>query len=47
MPQKMGSIMFLGVASLCFGSTKTHLLPKKGEEIPLVWNENDIEKLKV
>lgn len=24
----MGCIIFLGVASLCFGSTKTHLLPK-------------------
>jgi hypothetical protein len=39
MLQKMGIIMFFGVASLCFGSTKTHLFPKKGEEIPLVWNE--------
>ncbi len=43
----MGSIMFLGVASLCFGSTKTHSLPEMGEGIPLVWNENDIKKLKV
>lgn len=43
----MGYLMFLGVASLCFGSTKTRLLPKKGEEIPPVWNEitmkNDIQ----
>ncbi len=40
--------MFLGVASLCFGSTKTRLLPpEKGEEIPPVWNKitmkNDIQ----
>ena len=47
MPQKMGCLMFLGVLSLCFGRTKTHLLPKKGEGIPLVWNENDVEKLKL
>ena len=47
MPQKMGCLMFLGVAGLCFGRTKTHLLPKKGEVIPPVWNENDLEKLKV
>jgi|LSQX01.2.fsa_nt_gb hypothetical protein len=47
MRQKMGYLMFPGVASLCFGSTKTRLLPEKGEEIPMVWNEiimkNDIE----
>jgi len=28
----MESIMFLGVASLCFGRTKTHLLPKREKE---------------
>jgi len=28
----MGSIMFLGVASLCFGITKTRLLPKREKE---------------
>ena len=36
--------MFPGVASLCFGSTKTHLLPKKGEGIPMVWNEIIMKK---
>ena len=25
----MGIIMFFGVASLCFGTTKTHFLPKR------------------
>jgi hypothetical protein len=44
MLQKMGSIMFFGVASLCFGHTKTHLLLQKGEGIPPVWNEFIMKK---
>ena len=39
----MGYLMFPGVASLCFGSTKTRLLPEKGEEIPMGCNDIKIK----